>query len=164
MAGRRTHMTELPIINIASPEFKGNPHPFYARLRAEAPVYRTVLPDKQTAWLITRYDDVLATLKDEQRFSKDPLAAKTPEQLKKMPWVPPMFEPLTRGILDTDFEEHTRLRGIIHLAFTPRRVEQIRARAQTLADTLLDTAERRGRMDLIHDYALQIPLTIICEI
>ena len=158
-----TRPTDLPIINIASPEFKANPHPFYARLRAEAPVYRTVLPDKQAAWLITRYDDVLMTLKDEQRFSKDPLAAKTAAQLKKMPWVPPMFAPLTRGILDTDFEEHARLRGIIHLTFTPRRVEQIRARAQTLADTLLDAAERRGQMELIHDYALQIPLTIICE-
>src|SRR5579859_308807 len=156
-------LTDLPIINITSPEFKANPHPFYARLRAEAPVYRTVLPDKLPAWLITRYDDVLATLKDEQRFCKDPRAAKTPEQLKKMPWVPPMFAPLTRGILDTDFEEHARLRGIIHLAFTPRRVEQIRERAQSLADALLEAAERRGQMDLIHDYALQIPLTIICE-
>ena len=50
-------MTDLPTINLASPEFKANPHPFYARLRAEAPVYRTLLPDKQSAWLITRYDD-----------------------------------------------------------------------------------------------------------
>ena len=158
-----THTTDLPIINIASAEFKANPHPFYARLRAEAPVFRTLLPDKQAAWLITRYDDVLMTLKDEQRFSKDPRAAKTAAQLKKMPWVPPMLVPLTRSILDTDFEEHARLRGIIHLAFTPRRVEQIRERAQSLANTLLDTAERRGQMDLIHDYALQIPLTIICE-
>src|SRR2546423_1763673 len=107
-------MTDLPTINLASPDFKANPHPFYARLRAEAPVYRTVLPDKQTAWLITRYDDVLATLKDEQRFTKDRLAAKTPEQLKKVPWMPPMFAPLARTILDTDFAEHARLRGLIH--------------------------------------------------
>jgi len=158
-----TRATDLPTINITSAAFKANPHPFYARLRAEAPVYRTVLPDKQPAWLITRYDDVLATLKDEQHFSKDPRAAKTAEQLKQMPWMPPMFAPLSRSILDTDFEEHARLRGIIHLAFTPRRVEQMRTRVQTLADSLLSAAERRGQMDLIHDYALQIPLTIICE-
>ena len=156
-------MTDLPLINIASPQFKANPHPFYARLRAEAPVYRTLLPDRQPAWLITRYDDVLLALKDEQRFTKDRLAAKTPEQLKKMPWMPGMFAPLARTILDTDFDEHARLRGLIHLAFTPRRIEQMRARVQALADTLLDEAERRGHMELIHDYALQIPLTIICE-
>jgi cytochrome P450 PksS len=157
-------MTNLPTVNIASPEFRANPFPFYARLRAEAPVYRTVLPDKQAAWLITRYDDVLMVLKDEQRFSKDRLAAMTPQQLKKTPWMPPMFAPLARTILDTDFEEHARLRGLIHLAFTPRRIEQMRARVQSLANTLLGAAERPGQMDLIHDYALQIPLTIISEI
>jgi cytochrome P450 len=157
-------MTDLPIINISSPAFKANPHPIYARLRAEAPVYRIVLRDKQPAWLITRYDDVLATLKDEQRFRKDPLVTRNAAQLKKMPWVPPMFRSLQRSIVDVDFEEHARLRGLIHLAFTPRRVEQIRERAQSLANRLLDEAQQRGQMELIHDYALQIPLTIICDI
>ena len=49
---------------------KADPYPFYARLRAEAPVHRVTLPDRQTAWLVTRYDDVAAALKDE-RFAKD---------------------------------------------------------------------------------------------
>ncbi|MEP7359436.1 MAG: cytochrome P450 [Anaerolineales bacterium] len=155
---------ELAKLNITRREFRADPFPTYAWLRAEAPVFRTVLPDKQPAWLITRYDDVVLTLKDEQGFTKDRLAAKTPEELKKLPWMPPMFAPLARTILDTDFEEHARLRGLIHLAFTPRRVEQMRARVQTLANELLDNAERRGGMELIHDYALQIPLTIISEL
>ncbi len=156
-------MTTLPAFNIASREFRADPFPTYARLRAEAPVYRIVLPDKQPAWLITRYDDVAAALLDEQRLSKDPRAAKTAAQLKKLPWMPPMFAPLSRTILDTDFAEHARLRGMIHLAFTPRRIEQIRARVQSLSHELLDAAARPGQMDLIHDYALQIPLTIISE-
>src|SRR5206468_2586117 len=61
---RRRAMPPIPVLNIASPEFKANPIPAYARLRSEAPVYRTILPDKQSAWLITRYEDVLAVLKD----------------------------------------------------------------------------------------------------
>ena len=61
-------------VNIASPAFKANPYPFYAQLRAEAPVFRTPLPDGDTAWLVTRYDDVAAVLKDD-RYSKDKLAA-----------------------------------------------------------------------------------------
>ena len=44
--------------NLASPQFKADPYPFYARLRVEAPVYRTVLPDRQVAWLVTRYDEI----------------------------------------------------------------------------------------------------------
>jgi cytochrome P450 len=159
-----TNTPEALTIQIASREFRADPYPVYARLRATAPVYRTLLPDRQPAWLITRYDDVVMMLKDEQRFTKDLRAAKTPEQLKKMPWVPPMFAPLGRTILDTDFEEHARLRELIHLAFTPRRVEEMRARVETLANELLEAAERRGQMDLIHDYALQIPLTIISDL
>jgi cytochrome P450 PksS len=41
--------------DLASPQFKANPYPFYARLRAKAPVWRTALPDKRTAWLVIRY-------------------------------------------------------------------------------------------------------------
>jgi cytochrome P450 len=61
-------MDPITNVNIASPEFKANPYPFYARLRAEAPVYRVALPSKQTAWLITRYDDVVMALKEIERF------------------------------------------------------------------------------------------------
>ena len=157
-------MDSLPKVNIASREFKADPYPFYARLRAEAPVYRTLLPDKQPAWLITRYDDVFMVLKDEGRFSKDRNAAMSAEQIAKTPWVPPMFRPLARTILDTDGTEHARLRGLIHKAFTPRLIEQMRERVQMLANDLLDSAERRGKMDVIHDYALPVPLTIIAEI
>src|SRR5262249_33555228 len=72
-------------VNLASPEFKANPYPFYARLRAEAPVYRVTLPTRETAWLITRYDDVALVLKDE-RFVKNTANALTPEQAANQPW------------------------------------------------------------------------------
>ncbi len=148
--------------NIASPEFKANPYPFYARLRAEAPVFRVRLPDKQPAWLVTRYDDVAGVLKDE-RFVKDRGNALTPEQSRKQPWVPALFKPLARNMLDVDAPDHTRLRALVHKAFTPRLIEEIRNRIQSLTDDLIDAAERRGRMDLIRDYALPIPTTIISE-
>ncbi len=91
----------LPIahVNIASSEFKANPFPFYAQLRSEAPVYRTILPDKRNAWLVTRYNDVLTVLKDD-RFGKDKINARTP------PWLPGMFKPLLRNMLDVDVPDH----------------------------------------------------------
>jgi cytochrome P450 len=149
-------------INLASPEFKANPFPFYRRLRAEAPVYRVILPDKQTAWLITRYDDVMMVLKDE-RFAKDKLNALTSEQAAKQPWVPAMFKPLTRNMLDLDVPDHTRLRTLVHKAFTTRLVEQMRERIQNLTDHLMDAVQNKGHMDLIYDYALPLPTTIISE-
>jgi cytochrome P450 len=150
-------------VNIVSAEFKADPFPFLTRLRASEPVYRTALPDKTPVWLLTRYEDVNALVKDE-RFVKNRRSALTPEQLRKLPWVPPMFRPLERNMLDLDVPDHTRLRALVHKAFTPRLVERMRGRVQTLADELLEAVSRRGGMDLIADYALPLPMTIITEI
>ena len=152
-------------VDIVAPQFKADPFPFLAALRATRPVHSTHLPDKTKTpvWLITRYEDVYALLKDE-RFTKNRRSALTPEQVRQLPWVPPMFRPLERNMLDLDQPDHTRLRALVHKAFTPRLVEQTRARVQTLADELLDGVARRGEMDLINDYALPLPMTIITEI
>jgi hypothetical protein len=149
-------------LDLASPAFKANPYPFYAGLRAEEPVCPIVLPDKQVVWLVTRYDDVAMVLKDE-RFAKDRLKALPPEQLAKQPWVPALFRPLERNMLDVDPPDHTRLRALVQKAFTPRVVEQVRGRIVKLTEDLLDRAMERGRMDLVRDYALPLPTTIIAE-
>jgi cytochrome P450 PksS len=149
-------------VNIASPEHKANPYPFYARLRAEAPVSPVTLPDGRTAWLVTRYDDVVLALKDP-RLAKDQFRVLSPEQLGKQPWIPALFKPLAHNMLDMDEPDHTRLRLLVQKAFTPRLIEQMRDRIQALSDQLLDAVQDRGRMDLIRDYALPIPTTIIAE-
>ncbi len=149
-------------VNLASPEHKKNPYPFYERLRAEAPVCRVALPGKQTAWLVTRYAGVAAAFKDG-RFAKDKRNAQTPEQAAKEPWVPAFFKPLTRNMLDLDVPDHTRLRALVHKAFTPRLVERMRERVETLTEELLDIASHRGSLDLIRDYALPLPTTVIAE-
>jgi len=149
--------------NIVSAEFKRDPFKFLARLRKSDPVYRTTLPDKTPVWLITRYADVTALLKDE-RFVKNRRTAMSAEQLRKMPWVPPMFRPLERNMLDLDAPDHTRLKALVHKAFTPNLVGRMRHRIQTLADELLERVMYGGEMDLIEDYALPLPMTIITEI
>lgn len=156
-------VSSIAPVNVTDATFKANPFPFYARLRAEAPVFPVTLPSKQRAWLVTRYDDVLEVLKDE-RFAKDRHNAMTREQLKKAPWMPPMFKSLERGLLGLDGPDHTRLRALVHKAFTPRLIEQMRDQMQVLANELLDQAERKGGMDLIADFALPLPLTMIGRI
>jgi cytochrome P450 PksS len=150
-------------VNIVSAEFKADPFPFLARLRASEPVYRTTLPDKTVVWLLTRYDDVAALLRDE-RFTKSRRSALTEDQLRKLPWTPSMFRPLERNMLDLDPPDHTRLRSLVHKAFTPSLVEQMRSRTQAIADELLDCVVATGEMDLIKDFALPLPMTIITEI
>ncbi|HKE57568.1 MAG TPA: cytochrome P450 [Pyrinomonadaceae bacterium] len=153
----------LPPKNIVEADFKANPFPFLAQLRASEPVYRTVLPDKTPVWLLTRYDDVTDLLRDA-RFTKNRRAGLTPDQLRKLHWTPPMFRPLESNMLDQDPPDHTRLRALVHKAFTPGLVEGMRARVQSLADELLDHVAPQGKMDLIRDFALPLPMTIITEI
>ena len=152
-------------VDVTSANFKANPFPFYAQLRDEAPVFPVTvsMPTKQRAWLITRYSDVQDVLKDA-RFAKNPRNAMSPEELKKRPWMPPMFRPLEQNMLDLDSPDHTRLRALVHKAFTPRLIEQMRDEIQALTNELLDTAEPKGSMDLIADFALPLPLTIIGRI
>jgi cytochrome P450 PksS len=150
-----THTLAVPAPDITSAAFKANPFPFYARLRAEAPVYPVEIRMRTTlrAWLVTRFDDVNALLKDD-RFAKDPTHAKVPQ-------IPGMFKALTRGMINLDEPDHGRLRNLVHKAFTPRMIESMRAEIQTLADSLLDSAEARGSIDIIADYALPLPLVTI---
>jgi len=153
-------------VNIASPDFKADPFPFYRRLRETAPVHRVKLPDGQMGWVVTRYDDVVRVLTDE-RFAKDVFRVLSKEQLASGPLlarlVTPLLMPLARHMLNRDPPDHTRLRALVQQAFSPRLVEGMRGRLQTLADELFDRVERRGRMDLIADYALPIPTTVIAE-
>jgi cytochrome P450 len=156
----RAHFVEVEITSAAH---KANPHPLYAKLRADAPVCEVPMPGGQTAWLVTRYDDVVSVLKDP-RFVKDRFPVLSPAQLKKQPWVPPVFKPLMRNMLDNDPPNHTRLRALVQKAFTPRRIEAMRDHIQVMADDLLKSVPSSRPFDLIADYALPLPATVIAEI
>src|SRR5215218_8972073 len=154
---------EIATPDLVSPQFKADPYPFYARLRADAPVWRTTLPDKRAAWLVTRYEDVGRVLKDDT-FAKDKLNAMDPEQLTKTPWVPVFLKPLERNMLDLDDPDHARLRALVSKAFTPRLIERLRGRIEALSEDLLDVMGRKGGAELVGDYALPIPATVIAEL
>jgi cytochrome P450 len=156
-------MSQPPRVNLFDPVFKADPYPTYARLRSSAPVHRATLPDGRGVWLITRYEDVLAVLKDE-RFVKNWRSALTPEQRAEIPPIPEVMKPLSQNMLDTDPPDHERLRALVSKAFTPRLIERMRPRVQAIADGLLDAVQDRGGMDLIDDYAFPLPITVIAEL
>lgn len=149
-------MMKVPrLANLAEPGFRSNPYDFYARLRRENPVLQVKVPDGTTAWLITRYDDALAALKDK-RLSKDIANLNA-----KPSWVPSALQPLARNMLDLDDPDHARLRTLVHKAFTPKLIETLRTSIATLTEDLISAAKPRGGMDLIADLALPLPVTVI---
>ena len=145
-------MASIQVPDLASPGFKANPYPFYARLRNEAPALRTTILTRPV-WLVTRYDDVLQVLKDD-RFAND--------WSPRMPWLLLRFaRPMTRGMLSRDAPDHTRLRTLVGKAFTPRLVERLRAQVESITEELLTAAAANGRFELVRDFALPLPLKII---
>lgn len=148
--------------DLASPAFVADPYPTYARLREHAPIQRVRLPDGFAVWLVTRYDDVVAIFKDE-RFVKDYRNTLPPDQRAQFHSGPGVFAILNRHMLDRDPPDHTRLRALVSKAFTPRMIEQLRPRIQTIADDLLQAVQDQGQMDLIDAYAFPLPITVISE-
>jgi cytochrome P450 len=156
-------MNEIPIPDLASPVFKADPFPFYRRLREEHPVARVMLRDGKPAWLITRYSDVQVALRDE-RLSKNPFVTLTPEEQKaKLPWTPRFLMPLVNSMLDRDPPDHTRLRALVSTVFTPRYIEALRGRIEALCQRFLEPLQARGATDLVEDFALPLPLTVIAD-
>jgi cytochrome P450 PksS len=106
-------------------------------------------------------------LKDDA-FAKDKLNAMDREQRAKTPWVPGFLKPLERNMLDLDDPDHARLRSLVGKAFTPRLIERLRGRVESLSEELLDAMERkgtrRGGTELVADYALPLPATVIAEL
>ena len=70
---------------------------------------------------------------------------------------------MNRHMLSADPPDHTRLRALVNLSFTPRLVEQWRARIQAITDELIDAVEAQGKMELIDSFAFPLPLAVITE-
>ncbi len=152
---------KLESVNIAARAHKNNPYPFYSQLRSNHPVFPLILPDRRTIWLVTRYEDVASVLKDE-RFAKDPANAPG-NQTAKQPWIPRFAQPLARHMLNTDKPDHTRLRGLVNKAFSPRMIQRMDDRIRSLTEDILRRIRGRQKIDLISDFALPIPTTVIAE-
>ena len=151
-------------VDIYSPAHKRDPFPLYALLRSEAPVFEVRVPVLKRAWLLTRYDDVVMSLRDSSKFVKDPHNAglKSP---KSMPWwTPASLKALSENMLDLDDPAHRRLRVLINKAFSRARIEQLRSRIEILAEDLVERMRAKPKPDLMDDFALPLPLTVISEL
>lgn len=138
-----------------SPEFRLNPYPVYDMLRQHAPIF---FWENWRFYFLSRYDDCAALLRDNRlgqgEFNED--------------WSPPESQKdLIRlqkdWMLLKDPPDHTRLRGLVFKAFTPRMVEQLRDTIQAITDRLLDEVQDKGEMDLMAALAYPLPVTVIAE-
>jgi unspecific monooxygenase len=150
-------------LEVHDPAFVRDPYPRLAALRDTAPVFYDPVLDKV---FLTRYDDVSSTLRS-RRFGTSILHVLSRDELG---WPPPdprqadfdRFE--DNHLLSNEPPKHTRLRGLVGKAFTPRRVENLRERVAAIVDATLDELAERETFDLVHDFAEPLPVILICEL
>lgn len=148
-------------IDLNAPDVRRDPFPLYERLRREAPVVHIEKFYSGPAWLVTRYHDVVGVLKDT-RFSSD--YRKLGEANgKAFRWMPKAFLAIMNSMLLVDDPDHWRLRNLVHKAFTPQMIRRLEPRIHAICHELLDRALARDTVDLIADFALPLPLTVISE-
>ena len=137
-----------------------DPYPLFQRLQAEDPVHWS---DLLGAWVITRYSGVVAGLRDPRLSSErvPVFMGSLPQPLRSQ--VHPLGEHLSRWVSQVNPPDHTRLRRLISIAFTPKTVEKVRPRIQEVVDGLIDKVKQDGQMDLIEQFAYPLPATVISE-
>jgi cytochrome P450 len=138
-----------------------DPQSRLAELDRTGPVHRVTLPDGMRTWLVTGYDECKTALSDP-RLRKHPTVA-APELRKHLLWSSDEFA-LNRHMLVTDPPDHTRLRRMVSKAFTTRRIQMLRPDIQRITDELADSMAGGTSADLIRDFALPLPVAVICRL
>jgi cytochrome P450 len=149
-------------------QLQSDPYPFFASLRG-AP--RALPFGPLQAWLLTRYEDVLAAFKDPETFSS--LAFRDTRPELALPGVPAeklaemraVMLPDVPTVLNTDPPEHGRYRGLLNRGFTPREIGRIEPRIREITAELVDAILARGRTtDLVRELTVPLPVTVIAEL
>src|SRR5271170_5736355 len=148
----------LCLLRVLNPEMLANPHVIYRALREYEPVH---WDPYMHAWVVTSYPEVVTVL---TTCSAD--RTPSPEYLDRLglSFMKPFSEMMLKQMMFMDGSVHSRLRSICSAAFTPRRVEGMRAVIESIANELIDTFVASGRMNMITDFANPLPAIVTAKL
>jgi cytochrome P450 len=152
--------TDITKVNMVSPEVLECPYPYYERVREEAPVHQTPLG----FWAVSRYEDVLSVVRNPEMFSS--LAQSNSFVTTPPPEVIEIAKqgyPRVNTLLSNDPPSHTQFRNLVNKAFLPKRVAQLEDSIRKIANDLIDAFINDGKVDLVEQFAVGVPLTVIAD-
>lgn len=147
--------------NLFAPDQLNDPFPMFAQARRDQPVFYSPMFDM---WFVTRYDDITTVVKQPHLFS----SAEALEATSVLP--EPVNEVIKQGYLkfqslvQTDPPDHSRVRAVFGKVLTPQRVAALEPRVRALTNELIDSFIEDGEADLISQFALPLPVLVICDL
>ena len=144
---------EPAIVDVTDAAYWQDPHPILRAARARHPVAFASTGEP----ILLRYADVESLAADPRTIS-NALAI-----VERNVRDGPLVEWWRRMLTNLNGRPHTRLRGLVSRAFTPRSVERKRPRIRALTREILARHAESGEMDVLHDFAHELPIRLICE-
>ena len=139
-------------------EHREDPYPTYAELRREAPVYWA---ERSKTWVVSRYDDVMAVLKDTARFSSDAMATVLVGSTKANGGAPGAPRP---SVVTSDPPVHTALRDVVNRGFTPRQISAWKPEVEKIVDDCITSMRSKQHFDLVADLTNPMPVIVIANV
>jgi len=155
-----TPTPEQLVVDFFAPQLLADPYPWYAELRERGIAYFS--PPNQPEVripIVSRYADVQLALRDP-RFGRAGFRKGAESALGDGP----LSRAFNLWMLFRDPPDHTRLRGLVNKAFTPRAVEALKTHIEGIVNDLLDKQKGRPTFDLMADFAYPLPVLVICEL
>jgi cytochrome P450 len=148
---------------LVSPQMMVDPYPIYRRLREEQPIYWS---DTWNAWVVSRFADVAASLRDKENLSNENrqgllFAGLTDDERQSLCPLRHYFA--QKDVIGSDPPDHTRMRALVQKAFTPKTVAGLEPRIRELAETMIGAAVKSGRFDFVGEVAHPLPVVLIAE-
>jgi cytochrome P450 len=148
-------------LNPLKQDFLDNPYPTLERFRTEAPVWWSA---KNEYWLVSRYADTQAILRDlnyEKQIQRWRSSSLQRKLLNKIQPFKSLLNATSTWMLNLNPPDHTRVRSLLNKAFTPTMVQKLKPEIETIAESLLDDIEAQGSMELMHEFAFPLPISVI---
>ncbi len=143
------------------PETNALPFERYAWLRSEAPCVRLpcAIPGHEpSAWVVSRFDDVSAILRDPERFvSGHGVTMRATHTTVAGDGGKP-------AMITMDGAAHSRNRRLINRGFTPAVIRSFETHFRAIAATVIDRAVALGSFDFVQEIASQLPMHAICDL
>ncbi|MFN8297842.1 MAG: cytochrome P450 [Chitinophagales bacterium] len=148
--------------DLMTPEVIADPHGYYRMLRENDRIHWN---EKWKGWVLTGYKECVDVLRDPDHFSSDRmgyLANELSDQEREE--IAPIFRVLKYWMVFRDPPSHTVLRMLLNKLFTPVAIERYRPMVRKIVQKTLDKLVAKGKMEVIHDFAYEIPMSVILEL